>query len=268
MRVVHRISVASSSSVAASLSELGVKVAASGLATFEIDESDPSWEFIKAWLQSHDAVDLPSARFSAEELEAVGWLELVPDWHHGYPQPERDFGYLRVTYDGVGCLTCGAGGRQVEPFQLKGEPKWGRRNVLQLNWVFDEYFVKPEFWSSTFEPMGVAARPVLDREGQVLQTVVQLVVDAEVDVETDGLACATCGTCGRNKFVAPPEAFSPLPRDHGIVARPIMRSRQWFGSGASAFREVLVSQELRRSLVASGIKGASFRPCGPSLSWQ
>lgn len=264
MRVVHRISVASSGSVAASLSELGVRVASAGLVSFEVAESDPSWAAVEAWARSHGAVDVPTTQFSAGELEAASWLELVADWHHGYPQPEKDFGYLRVTFDGA-CPVCGVGRRQVGAFQLKGEPKWGRRNVLQLNWVFDEFFVTPELWSSVFEPIGVAARPVVDRKGSLLQAVVQLVVEAEVDVETDGLARQVCDACGQAKFAAPTRGFSPEPRDLGGSV-PMARSRQWFGSGARAFREVLVSQELRRSLAATGLSGASFRPCGPLLS--
>lgn len=263
MRVVHRISVAPSE--AASLSALGVQVAAAGsvLVSFEMDESDPSWAIVEPWIRTHGAVDVPTTQFSAGELDAASWLELVADWHHGYPQPEKDFRYLQVTFNDA-CSVCGGGRRQVGAFQLKGEPKWGRRNVLQLNWVFDEFFVTPELWSSVFEPIGVAARPVVDRKGSVLQTVVQLVVDAEVDVETDGLACQVCDVCGQAKFAAPTRGFSPEPRDLGVSV-PMVRSRQWFGSGARAFREVIVSQELRRSLAAAGINGASFRPSGPLL---
>jgi hypothetical protein len=263
MKVVHRISVASSTSVAASLSELGVRVASAGLVSFEVDESDSSWLAVEPWVRAHGAVDVPTTQFSADELDAASWLELVADWHHGHPQPEKDFGYLQVTFDDA-CPVCGSGRRQVGAFQLKGEPKWGRRNVLQLNWVFDEFFVTPELWSSVFEPIGVAARPVVDRKGSVLQTVVQLVVDAEVDVETNGLACQVCDVCGQAKFAAPTRGFSPEPRDLGVSV-PMARSRQWFGSGARAFREVIVSQEFRRSLAAAGINGASFRPCGPLL---
>jgi len=264
MRVVHRISVTSSK--AAPLSALGLQVVAAGslLVSFEVDESDPSWAVVEAWVRSHGAVDVPMTRFSAGELDGASWLELVADWHRGYPQPENDFGYLQVTFDDA-CRVCDVGRRQVEAFQLKGEPKWGRRNVLQLNWVFDEFFVTPELWSLVFEPIGVTARPVVDRKGSVLQTVVQLVVDAEVDVDTDGLACHVCDVCGQVKFPVTTRGFSPEPRDLSVSA-PLARSRQWFGSGAQASREVVVSQELRRALVAAGINGASFRPCGPLLS--
>ena len=263
MRVVHRVSVASSSSVAASLSEVGVHVASAGLVTFEVDESDPSWRLVDPWVRSYGAVDVASTVFSAEELAAAAQLEMVADWHHGYPQPERNFGYLRGTFDGGACGVCGVGRCQVGPFQLTGEPKWGRRNVLQLNWVFDEFFVKPELWSAVFEPLGVCCRPVVDRKGQVLQTVVQLVVDAEVDVETDGLTSMVCSACGQRKFAVSRRGFSPAPREPG-GAELMARSRQWFGSGASAHCEVIVARELRRALLPT-LNGASFRPCGPLL---
>lgn len=264
MRVVHRISVTPSE--AALLSEMTAQVATAGpvLVSFEVDETDPSWVIVEPWVREHKAIDVATTQFDTGELDAASWLELVADWHHGYPQPEKDFGYLRLTFDGGSCHACGIGRQQVGSVQLRSEPKWGRRNILQLNWLFDEFFVTPGLWSAGFEHLGVTARSVVDTKGKVLRTVVQLVVDAEVDVETNGLTRQICEVCGQAKYSAPSRGFSPEPR-HLSVAAPMARSRQWFGSGANAYREVCISKELRRALVASGINGASFRPCGPLL---
>ena len=68
---------------------------------------------------------------------------------------------------------------------MKGEPRWGRRSVLQLNWVFDEYSATPEVWNAVFRPIGVESMPVLGRRGKVLTTVVQMVIDERVPVDVD-----------------------------------------------------------------------------------
>jgi hypothetical protein len=43
-----------------------------------------------------------------------------------------------------------------------------------LDWVADEFLVKPEMFDKVFRPLGIASRPVLDSKSiAVLQTVVQ-----------------------------------------------------------------------------------------------
>jgi hypothetical protein len=44
-----------------------------------------------------------------------------------------------------------------------------------MNWLFDEYFVKPEVWNAVFQPLGINCRRVLlHRTGQELESVLQL----------------------------------------------------------------------------------------------
>jgi hypothetical protein len=203
--------------------------------------------------------DSLTTEFTKGEIEAARWLDVVPDWHHGYPQPDEDFGYLRVTYDlAEWCDACGIGLKQKAPYQMKGEPKWGRRGILQLNWVFDEYFVTPEIWSSFFKPFGIACRPVTNTKGAELKTVVQLVAEEEVGIVTDGLTPERCAKCGRVKYLPVTRGFFPA-----LTTKPsgaIVKTREYFGSGAAAHRRVLVSQELARALVAAKVRGASLWP--------
>ncbi len=260
MRVVHRVSISSSPEVSAELAYLGVEVGSAGFVSFEVDETHPRWAELRAWIARRSAPDVLTTAFSGDEVTAAPWLELVPDWHHGYPQPDEDsFGYLSATYDLTEyCEKCGVGLRQVAPFQMKGEPKWGRRGVLQLNWVFDEFFVAPHVWSAVFEPLGVGCRRVMTPRGDELETVVQLVIEAEADIGTDGLEAETCGSCGRTKYV--PVARGRFPALVSEPAGALVKTRQWFGSGASAHHRVLVAQDARRALDAEKVRGASFRP--------
>jgi len=244
---------------------MGLLVPPSGVVTFQVHEADPRWQQLSSWVDYSGAVDIVTTEFSSAELAAAEWLKLVSDWHHGYPQPEEGAGgYRATTYaaDG-GCVTCGIGRRQVAPFQMKGEPRWGARGILQLNWVFDEFFVKPEVWSSVFQPAGIEFCRAASAKGGNLETVVQLVIDDAVNIATDSLSPQKCDECGQHKYLPQTRGYFPAiksdPSGHAV------KTIQYFGSGFSAHRGVLVSQSLRQALIRHNIKGASFWPTGPAV---
>lgn len=271
MIVIHRISLRPTEKQRNALQELGVKLPA-GVAlpgggpphvAFDVEESHPNWDALERLFREWDVGDFVSTRFSTDEVSAAKWLELVPEWHHGYPQPEQNFGFLETTYDQADwCAECGMGLKQKAPFRMKGEPKWGRRGVLQLNWVFDEFFVTPEVWSGIFEPRGVGCRPVMNVKGAPLKTVVQLVVTEEVGIVTEGLAPERCAKCGRVKFKPATRGFFPSLTT--LPTGAIARTKEAFGSGAAAHNRVLISQDLARALTAGGVRGAELKPVAES----
>jgi hypothetical protein len=260
MQIIHRISISSTPEIRGELAAMGVVVGASGLATFELDEAHEAWPALQAWIARRGAVDIVSTKFSKKELADARWLALEPSWHHGYPQPDEDrFGYRETTYDLADfCWQCGIGLKQKAPFQMKSEPKWGRNGILQLHWVFDEFFVTPEVWRSVFNPNGVGCRPVLDAKGAELKTVVQLVAPEEVPVMVEGLAMERCACCGRVKSL--PVARGAFPPPVNEPSAHMAKTREYFGSGAAAHKGVLVSREVARALAAEKVRGASVRP--------
>ncbi len=260
MQIIHRISVSSSPKDQQELARLGIAVADGGFVSFDVDEASHSWPALSAWVAARGAVDFAITKFSKKELADALWLELMPSWHYGYPQPDEEvFGYRQVTYDLTDwCDQCGIGMKQMAPFQMRGEPKWGEKGILQLNWVFDEYFVKPDVWSSVFKPYQIDCRPVMNTKGTELKTVVQLVIEKEVGIMSAGLAFERCGNCARVKYV--PDTRGPFPALCSEPSRAIAKTREYFGSGAQADRRVLVSQELAASLTAAKVRGVSLRP--------
>lgn len=234
----------------------------SRLVTFELDESHEAWPNVRDWIVRRRALDIISTKFSTAEIAEAKWLNLEANWHHGYPQPnEGEFGYREATYDLTHyCEKCGIGMKQKAPFQMKGEPRWGKRSILQLNWVFDEYFVAPDIWVSVFKPHGIECRPVTDTKDTELKTVVQLVAHEEVGIATDGLLTdeAACSVCGRRKYL--PVTRGPFPALMSEPSAAMVKTKEYFGSGASAHRGVLISQTIARALIAEGVRGASFRP--------
>jgi len=232
---------------------------------FEIAEDDPRWRDVERLAKdigNGGAGHTLTTKFSRSELDAAAYLSMLPSWHHGYPQPEDEFAYRKATYDlSDYCPVCGIGARQVAPFCFKKPPSWGRRSILQLNWVFDEYFVKPEIWESVFRPYGAECRPVvLDKTGAEIESVVQLEIPNLVELQMGDYPFEECSTCGRKKFDPRVAGFSQLPAS---TASNIFKSTQYFGSGASAFRHVLVSNALYGKFHLVQARGVEFQPCGP-----
>lgn len=122
--------------------------------------------------------------------------------------------------------------------------------------MFDEYFVTPEVWSDVFEPRGIACRNVANRRGETLKTVVQLVIEEVVSVQTDRLIPLECETCGRVKYSNDIRGFFPALRTEPRQA--IIRTDEYFGSDSVADRWVLISQELSRELLSKGIRGLEY----------
>lgn len=227
---------------------------------FDIGEDDPRWPQLRTllhrWGRSEGNV---STSFTKKELDYAPWLE-IGAWHHGYPQPNEDvFGYRQATFDLADwCERCGIGKRQNAPFRMKGEPKWGRNAIMQLVWVYDELFATPDAWTRVFKTAGVACGPVLNTKGVELKTVVQLVVEATVGIHTDGRASERCERCGRTKYLPVTRGAFPALRD--VPTASIVRTAEYFGSGAQADKRVLISQDLARALTAGGVRGAELKP--------
>ena len=266
MKIVHRVGHRLNESQRGLLESLGVtlNVVANPwgdpLVAFDLVESEMPevHALVRQWGMSKTAT---WTEFTKQEVAAARWCSLTETWQHGYPQPDQlNFGHRHATYDlSDHCSECGTGMRQRAPFQMKSEPKWGRREVLQLHWVIDEFFTTPDLWKRVFEPRGVACRAVIDTKGGELKTVVQLVVDGEqVHVATAGLVAASCVSCGRKKYEHPTRGFFPPLAT--MPSRPIVKTAEWFGNGAEAGKRVLVSQELVRTMTDIGLRGTSFCP--------
>jgi len=234
--------------------------------TFEICESDARWPQVAALVEQLQSLDMVRTEFTQRERSDAKWLAMWSTWFHGYPKPDADNGYREMTYDPTRCCQkCGVGLRQRAPFRMAGEPRWGRRQVLQLNWVFDEYFVKPEVWEAVFRGYGIECTPVIDHgTGKELKSVVQLRIDviASERLVVKEERCNTCPACGVRKYE--PHTRGKFPGFASEVGGPhALKTQEIWGSGHGAFRQVLVSQELYGAIAAAKVRGARFEPLAP-----
>lgn len=249
MEIVHRLSV--DLEKRKQLREFGIDLAEyadnnaqnASFVVLTLKESDSRWQQIASRIGKLHILDLVETKFSAGELEAAGALRFLSTSFSGFPEPSENSGYLKQTFDLSGyCDVCGIGLRQIAPYRMSGEPKWGKRQTTQLHWVFDDIFMRRETWQSVFEPCKIPCTPVLDRRGNPLDSVVQLRIDelSELDLGPE-FAATECRQCGRRKY---------KPQDRGYWAKPcsidtpVFKSRQYFGDGGEAFRDMFVSHDL------------------------
>jgi hypothetical protein len=270
--IVHRVSLNADQQQRELLLGLDLRLIEPGtplkLVSFDVAEDHPSWPQVKSIIEKWQTGDFVTTKFSAREIDEAEY-DWIGAWHHGYPMPDDDFGYLEATYDLTGfCGECGIGKVQKAPFRMKNEPKWGRRHILQLNWVFDEYFVLPEVWEAVFRPLGVGSLSVVHhRTGKKLKTVVQLDVK---DVATSALAVdgkypsESCAVCGRAKYLPIVRGFWP-PFESRQSAQ-LLRSREYFGSGASAWKAIIVAQDVYRAIRDHKLSGVVFVPLDKSAA--
>jgi len=264
MQIIHHIGLRAGHQERMAFSSVGFDLPIDrtglGVISFQIAEDDPRWHGVRSLCKHMIVAETVTTRFTGSELAGADYLGLVASSHHGYPEPREEGGYLRASFDlSAHCRMCGIGARQVAPFRLKRPPLAGKTSILQLNWVFDEYFVDAEVWASAFEPLGIGSWPVLlHKTGGAIRGTVQLRIDAVCPVETTGLTPVRCVFCGRVKHRYLLRGPHPKPIR---PSAPVFHSSQYFGAGGQAFRLVFVSAEVFRAIRQAGLRGVRFYPC-------
>ena len=123
------------------------------------------------------------------------WFTVGARGHSGYPQPEKNFQYLKMVYEGA-CMRCGIFDRQVAPFRFKKSGRASPSGFTQLNWVHDAFFVPPSFAEEILKAgiSGVSFRPaVFHRSNVDCPDRVQMVIPTLIAcAETSRLPTVTC----------------------------------------------------------------------------
>ncbi len=267
MNIIHRYSLNSKRNFTflEELAKKGVAVKFGAIiSTFEISESDSCFSEIYERSKQTDPVHLIATTFTKAENSRASFLKLSAVRIVGYPQPEDDFGYLNKTYDlTTYCSSCGIGQIQNAPFRIK-ESFWSDKfDFLQLNWVFDVFFVRLETYESIFKPFGIPSFPVLNAEGtQKLDRMVQLhTQDVSVpNLRLENHPLVRCERCQTDKYLPHSRGFFPsFTSDCG---GHFIQSREWFGTGHESRKQILVSQALYKAISGAKLKGVNFVPQG------
>jgi len=212
---------------------------------------------IKKWgLDTNRAV---GTLYDKKELDAADLLIYEGSWTNGYPQPEGEWISAQdITYDLSGyCRECGAGLVQHAPFRLKKPPVWKNKHTFELEWIYDELFVKRETYASLFEPLGIGCREVLlHKNGSIIEDTVQLslpIANAALDLSRQPFE--DCPSCGVRKYLNQIEGLFPGFSGEAGMKYPIQKSREYYGTGHASNKWLIITQELRQQMIRQGIRG-------------
>lgn len=254
MKIIHRIYGRFSWWDKIALARRGIKIQV-GYDRFEIEENE-AYHLLKKRFPEPDYGDAYGTIFDPNEVESAEFLVAGPNWaSNGYPMPDNDAGFIEQTFgEGNYCKSCGIVRQQSFPFQLKKEPVWKKRKLFGIHWVYDAFFVPVEVYENLFQPKGVEKLEVLHTKKKVpLPNTLQLLIPiSTVPLKMQDHPFAICSVCGIKKYDPQNRGFlevfeTPSQAD-------ICLSQEFFGSGASAFRKLIVSQKFRSQLIENGVK--------------
>lgn len=254
MKIVHRIYHNWKQDHVKYLSQFNINVEL-GYDKFDIEEGEV-YQKIKATLESWGTTSSVGTFYTESEIDTSFTLVYDGTWSNGYPQPESGFGYIGTTYKKEAwCKSCGIGLVQQEPFRLKKEPVWSNKKLLDLNWIFDEIFVKKEVYESIFKDFSIGCNEVLlFKKETTIQNTVQLEIPTtNVEFNLQNQPYQICNVCGIKKYSPQLKGFFPKLSKQ-IIGIHCFKSLEYFGSGASAHKKVFMSQELRQAMLKQKIK--------------
>jgi hypothetical protein len=231
-----------------------------------IPESDESWPILAENIEKFDVFHTVELRFTNADVRNASWCQLGVTSHFGYPQPEDDFGYREITYDpSVGCRKCGIGLVQIAPFRFRKPPTTTRSHLLQLNWVFGEFFVSAEA-RTHIETAGITGihyeSPVLHRTDEAIPGWFQMktIETAVFEVDASRLTVEACTECSQQKFNQPQSEMLRFKSSFRHSGPDVYRTTEWFGSGGSAYNTVLVSQRFVTMMLEMKWRGLHLTP--------
>ena len=246
MKVIHSIGERWTRNQVEALARHGIIVTEDVLSYIDVEPAQ--FELIKDIVLPFRPIHSIGAVFGRDDLDGAQWLALTALRVFGYPQPELHFDVSQVYETSNRCEKCGLNrGRQVRPFRIKSDKT--ALEAFQLEWIYDEVFVKRTFYEEMFEPLGIGSWPVLiHRSGEESGSVVQLdLPEPDWNFDMKGMRTEDCLECSQSKYVVRPMGFLPPP--NGGPPNSIFRGREFYGSGAQALKRIYLSQEIRQEFL-------------------
>lgn len=273
MQIVHRISynAKTHSKVGKKLRELGIKPYLSGnervvlLEYFDIAEDNILWPKVEKILSSSELKISPTwTVFTKEEILAAKWVSIHPDYVWGYPMPDMDGGWKKISYTAdKECSVCGIGLKQIAPINLREEPKLKENDFMMINWTF-EIFARYSVLKTLID-FGIKGieilPPIINDTGQNSTLIGQMKVICENkpclienNLDIERFACGHSKyrglTRGMYKFVK--GGFENVP--------DIIKTYEWFGNGHFAMQLTLASAKFVQLYYRNEWKGLMLSP--------
>jgi len=255
-----------------------------GLEVKIYEDEDHSAELIQK-LKSFDFLHQVSAIDEKKDIKNAQWFWMSSGAYQ-YPQPEDNFGYLNTSFNlDKYCSTCGMVKTQNNPIRLKKIPKQHKKQFWGVHWIHDAIFVRPEARKllESEKIKGVTFKKVmLHKKNSEIVDFYQLIINTELDkgLVTEDLQTVTCkymneedvefeesernskdsNFCGSIKYHFPIRSGITFKKSIFEGAPEIVKSKEYFGSGAKAFKLTLVSKRIKELIEVNKLKGLTFRP--------
>jgi hypothetical protein len=226
----------------------------------DIEESNPAWPEVKLLVQKKQSVDICDTFFSNEELLASEWVRLAPTYEHGYPLP-KDWSVNPINYSE--CSTCGKF-NQNDPFRMANEPKMGKNNFFCLYWTYTLFADNQVFDELENNKLVGFSRLdlIIDKNNKPSNKVsqVKFLSTAKAGIsQLDNLDPLLCSECKTKKYSPHKRGLMKIKKSSLEKGIDIMESTEWFGSGHSAYREIIISNKLAKIILVNNWKGVRMK---------
>jgi hypothetical protein len=271
MKIWHRIALRADQNIMSKLDAIGVQykttpypIAVAPLISFDVVESDPLWPAIVQLIGSmpEPPSDICGTTFSEEELSAAEWVRLVPTFQQGYPQPEEAWQLDHPNYADY-CPQCGTY-RQVANFRIKKEPRLGRNDFFSMHWIY-ALFSTPRVIAE-LDALRLTGYEIWDaiihKTDTPSQTVSQVFVPSTADaglLGTDDMAKEPCSVCSVIKYSPHRRGVMHIRRNSLPTDKDLVLSQEWFGSRHMAYREILASARVARTILDQDWRGVTMK---------
>ncbi|CAN5894777.1 hypothetical protein BH11VER1_BH11VER1_01850 [soil metagenome] len=232
--------------------------------SFEILESDPKWVLLEEHLGKFDTFHTVGTQFSRKEIMSADWLFTFVGTYQ-YPQPEENWGH--DSYDeSNSCSKCHVGISQSKPIRLKSDFKQKNSAFFGLFWSYDVVLTRPHIIRILKEAFGAKhfnTLPVIHhKSGIKFEDLVQIVIPIlETDlIIDDEIQREHCAQCGSNRNVRKERGMVLTRGVSPQASSPIYLTKEWFGSGGSSHRQIVVSNDFMDFVTRNKLRGFSFEP--------
>lgn len=246
---------------------------------FYLYEDNPNFAAIKKEVDRFGIVQQSGTVYEKADIKAAEWF-IASAGQYQYPQPEEDFNYKKTTFNLDNyCDLCAIGKIQNAPFRLKSVPKQHNNQFWGLFWENAPLFVRQEA-KNILEKENIQgirfSKPVLHKTNLEIEGFYQLHIETVLTKGFDSYntKTITCkinneenlntgvnpDCCGRIKFHHPMIGGYLFDKTIFHPGVDIAETYEYFGSGGSADKLVMVSKRFKEIVEKNKLKGLSFKP--------
>jgi hypothetical protein len=232
---------------------------------FEIGEDNPAFaKLISRLTKKHTTI---STVFTDQERFAAEWCIIRGEYSIEALRPEG-YGWHEQYYVDQ-CPTCGIGWRQVRPFRIKKEPELKRHAFCSFGSGFElvctptvlEGFARQRVTGFDIGPIILdGSEAACSKTKQILVKEIAGPAIAEEFVERERYNQTDCSVCGNTWHAYYVRGMLPLRRSALNPHIDFQLTNEWFGNGANARREILISQKVTRLILSNQWRGAQLVP--------